>query len=80
MIIKKITINENAILVSNMVLIVGANGTGKTRLLDEIHSAFAGRNRNTNHWNLNLEHESTEKDQKIWYSNLHQFIERKNII
>lgn len=73
--IKKLKINEKEIPLANMVLIVGANGTGKTRLLDEIHASFAGRSRGSNFWNLTFEHEIEEEDKKIWHENLHEFTE-----
>ena len=74
--INKIILDEKEFLLSNMVLIVGANGTGKTRLLDEISSEFAGRERKTNYWSLNFDHEFTQNDGKIWYKHLQQFVER----
>lgn len=74
--IKKLKINTTEIPLSNMVLIVGANGTGKTRLLDEIYSAFASINRQSTFWDFTFEPEITEEDKKTWYQNLHQFVEK----
>ncbi len=73
------TINEKTIPLANIVLIVGANGTGKTRLLDEAYSAFTGIKRNSNYWNLNFEYDSTKEDRTNWRENLHQLIEREKI-
>lgn len=73
--IKKIKIEDVETELSNMVLIVGANGTGKTRLLDEIHAAFTGRDRKSNFWALTFENEIGRIDKKTWYENLHQFTE-----
>lgn len=74
--IKKIKINGTEIEPSNMVLIVGANGTGKTRLLDEIYSAFSGRNRQSNFWGLSFENDIETEDKTTWHENLHQFTEK----
>jgi predicted ATP-dependent endonuclease of OLD family len=77
--IKKLKAGDTEIEPVNMVLIVGANGTGKTRLLDEIHAAFTGRDHKSNYWNLTFENDVGDVDKKTWHDNLHQFSEKGDI-
>jgi len=75
--IKKITNSSKTIELSNMVLIVGANGTGKTRFLDELHAEFTGRERKTTLWDgFNIEHEVLNQDKEDWEKHLTLMVER----
>lgn len=73
--ITKITINDTEIKPKNLVLILGANSTGKTRLLDEMHSVFTGRKRSTSFWDINFEDRIYKYDKENWYKSLNQNVE-----
>lgn len=71
--IKRLGINGQTIEVKNLTLILGANGTGKTRLLEELFAVSTGRQRKTNFWgDIEIESEVKEEDTKIWEDHLHQ--------
>lgn len=77
--ITKITINDTEIKPKNLVLILGANSTGKTRLLDEMHSVFTDRKRSTAFWDINFEYRIYKYDKENWYKSLNQNVEGKQI-
>ncbi len=68
--IKNLTINGTQFNLKNMILIVGSNSTGKTRLLDELHSVVTNRKRSSSFWELEASYEIRDEDKKAWSASL----------
>lgn len=64
--ISEVTINEELIPLTNMVVIVGSNGTGKTRLLEELNWNFTNRGTNTGLWEIEFKEELSLDDITQW--------------
>lgn len=73
--IKNLILNNIDIPLTNMVIIVGSNSSGKTRLLEEINSSLTGRDNTekTNFWSVKWSEDIKLEDLEEWYSNLIQF-------
>jgi len=79
--IKKVKIQNQEIKLENLTLILGANSTGKTRLLEELFTAITGRERKTNFWgNIESEVVHLNSDSNIWQEHLHQKMENNQKI
>lgn len=76
--INNVTINDQTIPLSNMVVIVGSNGTGKTRLLEELNWAFTNRGDKTNFWKIKFEENLLSDDISKWFVSLIYYMERNN--
>lgn len=80
--INSTSINDNDIKLANMVVIVGSNGTGKTRLIEELNYAFTKRiNGNvTQFWKIGFVEQLTASDIRKWLANLVFHVEASNSI
>jgi AAA15 family ATPase/GTPase len=64
--------NHQKITLNNLIIIVGSNGTGKTRLIEELHFELTQRSHGNikKYWNLQFEYSLEEADIKEWLSSL----------
>ena len=77
--IKNIKILEKKIALKNMVLIVGANGTGKSKLLYELQGVISDRDRQTSYWgDIEFEEATNDNDFTNWFNSLSHVYNRGN--
>jgi predicted ATPase len=69
--LKSITIQDKEIILKNLVLIVGANSTGKTRFLQDLNFFIKNNSKGGNLWEFqNKEIETLKKDKHEFFNNL----------
>lgn len=69
--INEISVSGQTIPLANMVVIVGSNSAGKTRLLEELNYAFTKRDNGiTNFWNIKLKPEIKNEDCRKWFQHI----------